>query len=107
MLFRSRTTGASALDWLGRAPEEGRHLVVLDGLRGVHALGESEALAQRLQELDSNWFAPLLAALKSGRIDMLTIHVPEAAASFETARGDLRRFWRRPRPLADYRITRA
>jgi hypothetical protein len=38
---------------------------------------------------------------------MLTIHVPEAAASFETVRGDLHRFWRRPRPLAEYRITHA
>jgi len=28
--------------------------------------------------------------------------VPDAAASFETARADLRRFWRRPRPLASY-----
>ena len=100
--MRHRTSGASAVDWLGRAPTQGRHLVVLDGLRGVHALGEPEALAQRLQEVERNWFAPLLAALKAGRIDMLTIHVPEAAASFETARGDLRRFWRRPRSLAAY-----
>ncbi len=100
--MRHRTPGAGAMDWLGRAPEERRHLVVLDGLRDVHALGDPEALAQRLQELESNWFAPLLSALKAGRIDMLTVHVPEAAASFETVRGDLRRFWRRPRPLAAY-----
>ena len=33
---------------------------------------------------------------------MLTVHVPDAGASFETVRGDLRRFWRRPRPLAEY-----
>jgi hypothetical protein len=32
---------------------------------------------------------------------MLTLHVPDAteARSYELARGDLRRFWRRPRPL--------
>jgi hypothetical protein len=105
--MRHRTTGAGAMDWLGRAPEDGRHLVVLDGLRGVHALGDLEALARRLQELESNWFAPLLAALKARRIGMLTIHVPEAAASFETVRGDLRRFWRRPRPLSAYLSTNA
>ncbi len=100
--MRHRTPGAGAADWLGRAPEDGRHLLVLDDLRGVRALGDFEALARRLQDLESLWFAPLLAALKSGRIGMLTIHVPDAAASFETARGDLRRFWRRPRPLANY-----
>jgi hypothetical protein len=102
--MRHRAPGAGATDWLERAPEEGRHLVVLDGLRGVHALGDRDALAKRLQDLESNWFAPLLAALRSGRIGMLTIHIPEAAASFETARGDLRRFWRRPRPLATYMV---
>lgn len=100
--MRHRAPGAGATEWLGRAPEDGRHLVVLDGLRGAHALGDLDALARRLLELESNWFAPLLAALKSRRIGMLTVHAPEAAASFETARGDLGRFWRRPRPLATY-----
>ena len=100
--IRHRAPGAGAREWLGRAPEDGRHLVVLDDLRGVHALGDLDALARRLQALEANWFAPLLAALKAGRIGMVTIHVPEAAASFETVRGDLHRFWRRPRPLATY-----
>jgi hypothetical protein len=105
--IRHRVPGAGAVEWLGRAPEEGRHLVVLDDLRGVHALGDLDALAQRLQALESNWFAPLLAALKAGRIGMVTTHVPDAAVAFETVRGDLHRFWRRARPLAEYRITRA
>jgi hypothetical protein len=105
--IRHRAPGAGAGEWLGRAPEDGRHLVVLDELRGVHALGDLDALARRLRALEANWFAPLLAALKAGRIGMLTIHVPDAAASFEAVRGDLHRFWRRPRPLAAYRITLA
>ena len=33
---------------------------------------------------------------------MLTLHVPDAAATFETARGDLRRFWRRAKALEKY-----
>jgi hypothetical protein len=35
---------------------------------------------------------------------MVTVHVPDAARalSVETVRGDLRRFWRRMRPLADW-----
>ena len=102
--MRHRAPGAGAAIWLERASEDGRHLVVLDKLRGVHALGDPDAFAQRLRDLEANWFAPLLTALKSGRIGMLTVHVPEAAASFETARGDLRRFWRRPRPLASYAV---
>jgi len=100
--MRHRVPGGGAAQWLERAPEDGRHLVVLDSLRGARALGDVDAFARRLQALEGEWFAPLLAALKSGRIGMLTLHAPEAAASFETVRGDLRRFWRRPRPLATY-----
>jgi len=84
--LRHRAPGAGAAPWLERAPEEGRHLVILDPSPG----------------LEEQWFAPLLAALRSGRIGMLTVHVPDAGSSFEAARGDLRRFWRRPRPLAEY-----
>lgn len=100
--IRHRPAGSGAADWLERAPEDGRHLVVLDGLRGAAALGDGDALAQRLQALEERWFAPLLAALRAGRIAMLTTHVPDGGARFETERGDLRRFWRRPRPLAAY-----
>jgi hypothetical protein len=105
--MRHRTPGAGAGAWLERALEDGRHLVVLDTLRGAAALGDGEALAQRLLGLEAQWFAPLLAALRAGRIGMLTVHVPDAGLSFETARGDLRRFWRRPRPLSDYLEARA
>ena len=101
--MRQRDPGGGADEWLARAPEDGRHLVVLDGLRGVHALSDPEALARRMLALESNWFAPLVAALKSRRIGMLTIHLPEAGASFETARPDLNRFWRRPQALAAYK----
>jgi hypothetical protein len=100
--MRHRAPGAGADEWLSRAPEDGRHLVVLDSLRGAQALGDLEGFARRLQALEESWFAPLLAALKAGRVGMLTLHAPEAGASFEAARADLRHFWRRPRPLASY-----
>ena len=100
--IRHRPPGAGAAPWLERAPEDGRHLVILDSLRGAQALGDAEAAEGRLRRLEEHWFAPLLAALRAGRIGMLTVHVPDAGASFETERGDLRRFWRRPKPLATY-----
>jgi hypothetical protein len=100
--MRHHALPATAAQWLERAPLEGRHLVVLDALRAAHALGDDESLLARLRRLEEGWFAPLLAALRSARIGMVTVHVPEAGASFETVRGDLRRFWRRPRPLAKY-----
>lgn len=73
--------------WLEEMSGEGRHLVVLGALR---------------DELELAWFAPLLEALKRGRLGMVTLHVPQAGLSIETARMDLRRFWRRPRALAPH-----
>jgi len=105
--MRHRAPGPGAASWLERAPEDGRHLLVLDELRGALALGDAEALAARLQALEENWFAPLLAALRAGRVGMLTVQVPDAGDSFETVRGDLHRFWRRPRPLIEYAESRA
>ena len=99
---RHRAPGAGAESWLDRAPENGRHLVVLDALRAAGGTGDDATPAHRLQDMEREWFLPLLLALRSARIGMLTVHVPDAGATFETDRGDLRRFWRRARPLADY-----
>lgn len=79
-----RTPPASATEWLAELPEEGRHLAAFDALH---------------ESLEADWFAPLVAALRAGRIGMLTLHVPDAGCAFEAVRADLRRFWRRPRPL--------
>jgi hypothetical protein len=98
--LRGRALPPSADELLERIAEEGRHLVVLDRLRVPLALGDAATLQQRLDELEQRWVRPLLAALREGRIGMLTVHVPDAGRAFEAIRGDLRRFWRRPRPLA-------
>ena len=81
-----RSAAENADRWLSQSPGEGRHLVVLD---------PSEAL-------EHEWFSPLAAALRAGRVGMLSLHVPDAGLSFETVRGDLRRFWRRTKPLEQY-----
>lgn len=82
-----RTPPASAAEWLAELPEDGRHLAAFDALH---------------DSLEADWFAPLLAALRQRRIGMLTLHVPDAGCAFEVVRSDLRRFWRRPRPLGDH-----
>jgi len=97
--MRQRALPAEASSWLERSPEEGRHLLVLDGLRGALALGGAESHASRLAALEAHWFGPLLEALRGGRVGMLTVHAPDAGIASETVRGDLRRFWRRARPL--------
>jgi len=99
-----RSLPGSAAAWLERSPEEGRHLVVLDALRAPLALSQQAECRAVLEALERDWFAPLLGALRAGRVGMVTVHVPEGGerSSFETIRGDLRRFWRRPRALEHY-----
>jgi hypothetical protein len=94
---RHRALPRSARDWLERLPEDGRHLAVLDTLR-------CNPDVSALQELEGGWFEPLLAALRAGRIGMVTVQAPDAAEalSFETIRADLRRFWRVSKPLERY-----
>jgi hypothetical protein len=101
---RHRTLAGSAAAWLERSPEEGRHLVVLDALRAPLALSQQAECRAVLEALERDWFAPLLGALRAGRVGMVSVHVPEGGerSSFETIRGDLRRFWRRPRALERY-----
>lgn len=97
---RHRALPRSATEWLEQLPGEGRHLAVLDALRAPLALGENPDF----ENLEKQWFAPLLAALRSGRIGMVTLHVPDGrgGVSFETIRGDLRRFWRLPKSIERY-----
>jgi hypothetical protein len=100
---RPRRLPEGAEAWLREAPPDGRHLVLLDALRAPLALGQSAEYAEGIEALEKRWFAPLLAALRTGRVGMVTVHVPDSlGASFETIRGDLRRFWRRPRALENY-----
>jgi hypothetical protein len=101
---RHRRLPPSAPAWLERAPGEGRHLIVLDALRAPLALSQRAEGRAMLEALERDWFAPLLGALREGRIGMVSVHVPDGGerASCETIRGDLRRFWRRPRSLEHY-----
>lgn len=73
---------------------EGVALAVFDAPRG----------ADGLAALERTWFAPLLAALRAGEIGMLTLHLcgADSLLEVETVRSDLRRFWRRNKPLASH-----
>ena len=83
----------------------GQVLAVLDSLRAPAAYGDAQAWTDQAAALERLWFAPLLAALRAGRIGMLTLHLTAAdghGLSAEMVSGDLRRFWRRPKPLSSY-----
>jgi len=77
--------------------DEGLALVVLDAAREAQ-------LRERRAALERDWFGPLLAALRSGRIGMLTLQLcgVDSLLEVETVRSDLRHFWRRRKPLSVY-----
>jgi len=95
---------ADAAAWLAGAPGTGTTLIVLDALRAPAAYQEAEAWQNAARKLEHDWFAPLLAALRAGRIGMLTLNLPadKGGIAAETVRLDLNRFWRRRKPLAHY-----
>ena len=108
MLFRShiaaRNLPDGAADLLRASASEGVNLILLDRLRGAAQYGDAHGWRDGLQQLERDWFAPLLQALRRERIGMLSLHAlgPGGVISAEVTRGDLRRFWRRVRPLADF-----
>jgi len=77
--------------------DEGLALAVVDASREAQ-------LRERRTALERDWFGPLLAALKSGRIGMLTLQLcgADSLLEVETVRSDLRYFWRRRKPLSAY-----
>lgn len=76
----------------------GRGLVVLDRLRQHVLDGDREAWSDAVGELERHWFAPLLEALRAGRVaEVCLIGGGEFQYCLDRAR--LRRWWRRPRPL--------
>jgi hypothetical protein len=88
-----RSLPGNAEAMLAAARDEGVVLVV------PHAPEDGAARA-----LERDWLAPLLEALHSGRIGMLTLHLTsrDALIEIEVARSDLRHFWRLRKPLAGY-----
>ena len=100
----ARALPEDAAELLRNGASTGVNLILLDELHAPAQYGDAHAWRAGLARLEREWFAPLLQALMQERIGMLTLHAlgPAGARSVETTRGDLRRFWRRVKPLADY-----
>jgi hypothetical protein len=100
----ARALPADAAELMRAGAGTGVNLILLDRLRAPAQYGDAHGWREGLQQLERDWFAPLLEALRQERIGMLSLHAPGPAGglSVEVTRGDLRRFWRRVKPLADY-----
>lgn len=90
--------------WLDKTPVVGKHLIMLDALNNPELRQDAGSWQQTMQQLDRLWFAPLLQALKAGRISRIHLHLAgfRAVRSFTVERTNLWKFWRRPKPLETY-----
>lgn len=76
-------------------------LAIVDSLQLPALHMDSAAWLAAIEELDTNWFAPLLAALKAKQISKLRISAPgdKHFLHIEVSASGLWKFWRKPRPL--------
>jgi hypothetical protein len=82
----------------------GNHLVVLDSLHGKAQYHDAYGWRESLKQLDHDWFGPLWTMLRQGEVDQVTLTSLEnkKARNFIVRRSDLRKFWRRPKPVGTY-----
>jgi len=83
---------------------EGGAALVWDGLRHAFQHGDLAEWRDSLRALERYCIAPMLTALRHGRIEWLTLDALQEHGSqrFALARGGAWQFWRLPRRLASY-----
>lgn len=91
--IRGSATPADAHAWLNEVVD-GQHLLLLDELRRVVAYGDVEGWHETREHWERDWFAPLLQALKQGRLRELRLY-PGDGQVYRVTRRDLWCFWRR------------
>lgn len=72
-------------------------LVLAEHLRGAAQYGDIIGWREGMQQLETDWFAPLLTLLKSGKVDELRIiaSTTEENLEWRITRGMLLKFWQR------------
>ena len=87
-----------AADLAELAATAGNRLLVLDQLIELALAEEWGMWLQRMEELDRDWLAPLLDALRTGAIDQLDLVLTgaERVRQSTNTRGPLRKFWVKP-----------
>jgi hypothetical protein len=83
---------------------DGDSLLIVADLLPSTAYGDLAAWRHALTTLEQDWFAPLLAAVKRGAVETLTLRGLGADYGYtvEIERGDLWRFWRTAKSLTHY-----
>jgi hypothetical protein len=92
----NQMSNATPSDIITQAPQRG--LLVLDELLEPALANDWSRWLEQVHTMETTWLAPLLAALKSGRIDQLSLILTHHAriSTFTASRTSLRKFWVQP-----------
>lgn len=93
--IRGSEPPADAQAWLNEVVD-GQHMLHSDDLRQAAAYGDVEGWLGKSADWERNWFAPLLQALKQGRLRELRLY-PGDGHVYRVSRRDLWCFWRNRR----------
>jgi hypothetical protein len=85
--------------WLARAEATGNHLLIASAAYVPVRCSDVDAWRDFVSGFEARWMAPLLDALKSGRLQSLSLRIGEGR-DFVLRRGQHRRWWRRTRSFA-------
>ena len=85
------------------AEDRGAHLVVLESLVAPSLLDDDAAWREALEALEKDWFAPLAAALRGGRLASIELVAPTRLGllRWQLSPADRWRLWRRARSLSE------
>jgi hypothetical protein len=81
-----------------------KKLIIINKLHNSMLYGDLAKWRKAHEQLHAEYFAPLLAALKSGAINSLTIINPNPykPREFTITKNSLRKFWRHAKPIGTY-----
>jgi len=85
--------------WLARAESGGNHLLIASAAYVPVRRSDVDAWRDFVSEFEGRWMGPLLEAVKSGRLQSLSLRMGEGRDR-TLGRAQLRRWWRRTLPLA-------
>lgn len=88
-------------DWLRQAQRPGAHLVVLDQARATVQYRQEREWMTFVERLEREWMTPLWYSLKARELDELVIYTD--VGTYRIGQRQIRRWWRRRRPLASFR----
>lgn len=97
----TQSTPAGFGEWQRNVPHTKKHLVVLDSLRSPVLYRDADAWARAIQQLENDWFAPLLGALKNRSLESVEL-LTDTGASFRITSRSARRWWRFKKPFSTF-----